>query len=106
MPGVAPGCGGAGADDGALEDAVGGAGRAPGCGAGGFEDSDVVVAGTEAGIVRVGGGLEGSAGEAVEGEVPSGFMGAFLWSWIGGIVVVWWCEWCLGMRQCAQRIWC
>lgn len=70
---------------------MGEAGRAPGCGGGGLEESDVVVAGTEAGIVRVGGVFEGSAFEAVEGEVPSGFMGAFLWSWMGGIVLVWWC---------------
>lgn len=35
---------------------VGASGRAPGCGGGGREASAVVVAGTEAGVVRVGGG--------------------------------------------------
>lgn len=88
---------------------MGGAGRAPGCGGGGFEESDVVVAGTEAGIVRVGGGFEGSASAAVEGEVPSGFMGAFLWSWMGGIVVVELCEqWYAPSSEVAQRFdcWC
>lgn len=51
-------------------------GRAPGWGAGGDEEA-VVVAGTEAGVVRVGGGVEVSS-EAVLGVMPSGFMGAFL----------------------------
>jgi len=55
---------------------VGGWGRAPGWGAGGDEEA-VVVAGTEAGVVRVGGGVEVSS-EAVLGVMPSGFMGAFL----------------------------
>jgi hypothetical protein len=68
---------------------VGGRGRAPGWGAGGFEDA-VVVAGTDAGVVRVGGGFSVAGLEdAVEGVVPSGFtgaMGAFLWIGIGGIV--------------------
>lgn len=68
---------------------VGARGRAPGCGAGGLERAlEVVVAGTEAGVVRVGGGL------AVWGVMPSGFaatgaMGSFLWIGMGGIVV-WW----------------
>jgi hypothetical protein len=46
--------------------------------------------------VRVGGGLsEEGLEEAVEGVTPSAFaavvgaMGAFLWIWMGGIVVCW-----------------
>jgi hypothetical protein len=47
----------------------------------------VVVAGTEAGVVRVGGGF------AVCGVMPSGFaamgaMGSFVWTGIGGIFLV------------------
>jgi hypothetical protein len=68
-------------------------GRAPGCGRGGPEESAVVVAGTEAGTVRVGGGAESGLSEAVLGVMPSGFMGAFLWIGMGGIVQV--CIWCL-----------
>jgi hypothetical protein len=45
-----------------------------------------VVAGTEAGIVRVGVGVSASVSEAVLGVMPSGLMGAFLWIGIGGIV--------------------
>jgi hypothetical protein len=48
----------------------------------------VVVAGTEAGRVRVGGGVSEVVSEAVWGVMPSGFMGAFLWMGIGGIVDV------------------
>jgi hypothetical protein len=65
---------------------VGGIGRAPGCGAGGPEESAVVVAGTEAGIVRVGVGASLGLSEAVLGVMPSGLMGAFLWIGIGGMV--------------------
>lgn len=66
---------------------MGATGRAPGWGAGGDEGSAVVVAGTGAGTVRVGGGF----GTAVEGVIPSGFaaageMGSFLWRGIGGMV--------------------
>lgn len=71
----------------------GGAGRAPGCGAGGEEDDCVVVAGMEAGVVRVGGRLIAAESEdAVEGVTPStfagviGIMGASLCMGIGGIV--------------------
>jgi hypothetical protein len=60
-------------------------GRAPGWGAGGSEEDAVVVAGTEAGVVRVGGGFEVGSEEAVLGVMPSGLMGAFLWIGIGGI---------------------
>jgi hypothetical protein len=45
-----------------------------------------VVAGTEAGMVRVGVGVSVSLSEAVLGVMPSGLMGAFLWIGIGGIV--------------------
>jgi hypothetical protein len=45
-----------------------------------------VVAGTEAGTVRVGAGVSLAVSEAVWGVMPSGFMGAFLWIGIGGIV--------------------
>jgi hypothetical protein len=65
-----------------LDDAacVGGTGRAPGWGGGGSEESAVVVAGTEAGRVRVGVGVlsSGLLSEVVLGVMPSGFMGAFL----------------------------
>jgi hypothetical protein len=57
----------------------------------------VVVAGTEAGRVRVGVGVSLRLSEAVLGVMPSGLMGAFLWIGIGGIVYV--ClsvSWCLG----------
>jgi hypothetical protein len=69
-------------------EAVGGSGRAPGWGGGGPEDMGVavVVAGTEAGRVRVGGGTSGLVSETVCGVIPSGFIGAFLWMGIGGIV--------------------
>ena len=69
-----------------MEEAVGARGRAPGCGGGGRDASAVVVAGTEAGVVRVGGGFWGVSC-AVWGVMPSALaaMGAFLWSWIGGI---------------------
>jgi hypothetical protein len=73
-----------------FEEPVGARGRAPGCGAGGADADEVAVAGAGAGVVRVGGGGFGSA---VWGVMPSGFaavdeMGAFLWIWMGGIVVV------------------
>ena len=47
----------------------------------------MVVAGIEAGVVRVGGGF------AVRGVTPSGFaatgaMGSFVWTGIGGIFIV------------------
>lgn len=45
-----------------------------------------MVAGTEAGTVRVGAGVESVSSEAVFGVTPSGFMGAFLWIGIGGIL--------------------
>lgn len=64
--------------EGGCSDAVGGIGRAPGCGGGGFEDSAVVVAGTEAGTVRVGAGVLAASSEAVLGVTPSGLIGAFL----------------------------
>jgi hypothetical protein len=45
-----------------------------------------VVAGTDAGTVRVGVGVSlVASSEAVFGVMPSGFMGAFLWMGIGGI---------------------
>lgn len=71
-------------------DCVGGIGRAPGWGGGGRDESAVVVAGTEAGRVRVGVGVVSSVGlfEAVLGVMPSGFMGAFLWIGMGGILGV------------------
>jgi hypothetical protein len=81
---------------------VGGAGRTPGCGAGGLEDVDVVVAGVEAGIVRVGVGLLEESAVVVEGVIPSGFMGAFLWMGIGGMVA-WWCfDWCEDGSRCVM----
>jgi hypothetical protein len=52
----------------------------------------VVVAGTEAGIVRVGVGVLLGSSEAVLGVMPSGLMGAFLWIGIGGIVSMCRCE--------------
>ena len=89
---------------------MGGTGLAPGWGGGGPEESAVVVAGTEAGVVRVGGGLEelGSE-EAVEGVMPSGLMGAFLWIGIGGIVRLYACgllEWLmlLCVRECSMKL--
>ena len=55
----------------------------------------VVVAGLEAGIVRVGGGFEGGLLDSVvEGVIPSGLaavggrMGSSLWRRIGGIFAV------------------
>lgn len=72
--------------EGACAAAVGGIGRAPGCGGGGSEESAVVVAGTEAGTVRVGVGVVSASSEAVFGVVPSGLMGAFLWIGMGGMV--------------------
>lgn len=45
-----------------------------------------MVAGTEAGRVRVGVGVSLPLSEAVLGVMPSGLMGAFLWIGIGGIV--------------------
>lgn len=65
------GWGGGGSEEAEIEDvgcavAVGGMGRAPGWGGGGREGSAVVVAGTEAGMVRVGGGFWAcSSGEEV-----------------------------------------
>ena len=71
---------------------VGGRGRAPGWGGGGSGVDCVVVAGVEAGMVRVGMGLVSAEAEpeAVWGVMPVGLeaavIGSFLWSWIGGIV--------------------
>jgi hypothetical protein len=82
---------------------VGGTGRAPGWGGGGPEESAVVVAGTEAGIVRVGVGVFLGSSEAVLGVMPSGLMGAFLWIGIGGIVSMCRCEvvpWCVMRCLC------
>lgn len=64
--------------EGACADAVGGIGRAPGCGGGGFDESAVVVAGTEAGTVRVGVVVLPVSSDAVCGVIPSGLIGAFL----------------------------
>lgn len=73
-------------------------GRAPGCGGGGPSELAVVVAGIEAGTVRVGAGVSGSA---VFGVTPStvGFMGASLWIGIGGILgaLCWW-FWVVGCK--------
>jgi hypothetical protein len=57
----------------------------------------VVVAGTEAGIVRVGVGVSLGLSDAVLGVMPSGLMGAFLWIGIGGIVYV-----CLNVSWCLR----
>lgn len=75
---VGPGCGGAGIPlvlyPSLLTGAVEATGRAPGCGAGGDDDDCVVVAGTWAGVVRVGGGLVAVLFEdAVSGVMASAF---------------------------------
>jgi len=73
---------------------AGGSGRAPGCGGGGSEGSAVVVAGTEAGVVRVGGGLAvwrvmpsgfAAIGEEGDGSSFEAVMGSLEWIGIGGI---------------------
>ena len=65
-------------------------GRAPGCGGGGPSALAVVVAGLEAGVVRVGAGVsEDGLSSTVLGVMPSGFMGASLWMRIGGMVACW-----------------
>lgn len=83
---------------------MGGIGRAPGCGGGGPSAlAVVVVAGLEAGVVRVGAGVSSSV-VAVLGVVPSGFMGASLWMRIGGMVAGW--QWLLWKSErLACRAW-
>ena len=79
------GCGAGGDEEPGRLD-VGAAGRAPGCGAGGSE-FEVVVAGPDMGVVRVGGG-SAVCGVMAEGLEGIGAMGSFLWIGIGGIVAV------------------